>query len=307
MKILKKYLWISIYLLAGFFLAGYFYRNWPLLHQVINPASLHFFFYALICNTLAFGLYGYIWVYIITRHNTVQKFSVYKCFYVSQITRYVPGNIWSVLARFENNKQFGISYGASAYYYAIENIMLLSSALFFSLFSFSLLGNKATFPIIIGFCIFFLGGGLLFFKPEYFQRLIGLIEKRFGKVSTFSDLGKYELLMVFLLFCLYWILFGLALYFIVLGIIGGSTEILHFFGINAAAWLIGYFSFITPSGLGVREGAFVLLFHTLIPATTALSIALVSRFIFTFSELICLGIVVTWTKLKKLRKNIESV
>ena len=48
-----------------------------------------------------------------------------------------------------------------------------------------------------------------------------------------------------------------------------------------AAWLLGFLSFITPVGVGVREGTFVLLTHSIIPEPTAMAVALLMRLLLT--------------------------
>jgi hypothetical protein len=63
-------------------------------------------------------------------------------------------------------------------------------------------------------------------------------------------------------------------------------------GIYALAWDIGFVSFITPSGLGFREGAIVGLFALAFPLPGALAaiIALLSRLVSTIAELLCVSI-----------------
>ncbi len=57
-------------------------------------------------------------------------------------------------------------------------------------------------------------------------------------------------------------------------------------GIYATAWTIGFLSFITPSGLGVREGMLSLLLTVYLPPATATLVALLSRLWSTLAELV---------------------
>ena len=63
-------------------------------------------------------------------------------------------------------------------------------------------------------------------------------------------------------------------------------------GIYAIAWDIGFVSFITPSGLGFREGAIVGLFALALPLPGALAaiLAVLSRLVSTLAELVCVSI-----------------
>ena len=51
-------------------------------------------------------------------------------------------------------------------------------------------------------------------------------------------------------------------------------NMLPFAGIFSLSWVIGFLAFITPSGLGVREGAMALLLAPFIPAPFPAIIAL---------------------------------
>ena len=67
-------------------------------------------------------------------------------------------------------------------------------------------------------------------------------------------------------------------------------------GQYALAWVVGFLSFLTPSGLGVREGTLAyLLSHHLSPVTATL-VALLARIWFLLGELtLVLGIsMVRW-------------
>ncbi|HXH09759.1 MAG TPA: lysylphosphatidylglycerol synthase domain-containing protein [Alphaproteobacteria bacterium] len=63
-----------------------------------------------------------------------------------------------------------------------------------------------------------------------------------------------------------------------------SSALWHVGTAAIAAWLIGFLSLITPSGLGIREGSFVLLATEVIPEPTGIVIALMLRFLWTCLE-----------------------
>src|SRR5439155_16228360 len=64
-------------------------------------------------------------------------------------------------------------------------------------------------------------------------------------------------------------------------------------GIYAIGWDIGFVSFITPSGLGFREGAIAGLLALSLPTLPLVwgsILAIVSRFVSTIAELVCVSI-----------------
>ncbi len=55
---------------------------------------------------------------------------------------------------------------------------------------------------------------------------------------------------------------------------------------NAGAYWIGYASFITPSGLGFREGALAFMLASFFPAPVAVALSLVTRLWSTAGEIL---------------------
>jgi hypothetical protein len=60
-------------------------------------------------------------------------------------------------------------------------------------------------------------------------------------------------------------------------------------GINATGWLVGFFAFFAPTGLGVREGVLTAMLAPLMPVDAAIVGALLWRLIQIVVELVCLG------------------
>jgi hypothetical protein len=61
-------------------------------------------------------------------------------------------------------------------------------------------------------------------------------------------------------------------------------------GTVAAAYLVGYLLVIVPAGIGVREGAMLLMLQQIMPASAALVISALSRVWFTAAELVPLAL-----------------
>jgi uncharacterized membrane protein YbhN (UPF0104 family) len=103
-----------------------------------------------------------------------------------------------------------------------------------------------------------------------------------------------DILLVTLAWCVSWVVAGLAFYVLLLALWPHTplSALPICIGIYAIAWDIGFVSFITPSGLGFREGAVIGLFALALPlpGTLAAIIAVLSRLISTLAELICVSI-----------------
>jgi glycosyltransferase 2 family protein len=74
----------------------------------------------------------------------------------------------------------------------------------------------------------------------------------------------------------------------------GTRELVQIGTAAVAAWLIGYVSFITPAGMGVREGALVVLTHGVLPEPNAMALALMMRLLHTALQLAVGGLALAY-------------
>ncbi len=103
-----------------------------------------------------------------------------------------------------------------------------------------------------------------------------------------------DILLVTLAWCISWLVAGSAFYLLLLAL-WPSIPIAALpicIGIYAIAWDIGFVSFITPSGLGIREGTIAGLVALALPLPVGLGaiLALLSRVVSTVAELLCVSI-----------------
>lgn len=197
----------------------------------------------------------------------------------SELMRYVPGNVWSVAARYRGATEGGVSRGGSAQALALEALLQLSGA-----------------AIVAGW--FWLGGlaklaalGLFIILPFVLPIALPWLWRLLRRSSTLPVVSTQAINKLLGLYTLVWLIFGLAnaaLYqaFDSLPVIGVSALI----GLNVVAWLIGFLSFITPMGLGVREVVIVQLFAPLVASGPASVVAVVSRLWLIVSELVFFGV-----------------
>ncbi|MFI6811337.1 lysylphosphatidylglycerol synthase domain-containing protein [Nonomuraea sp. NPDC050328] len=92
-----------------------------------------------------------------------------------------------------------------------------------------------------------------------------------------------------LLVAVAWTALGWACWGLHIWLLGGSGYPVST-GAFAFAWASGLLVFFIPSGVGVREGALVVVLGPLIGAPVALAIGIVSRLVFTLSELLMAGL-----------------
>lgn len=82
-----------------------------------------------------------------------------------------------------------------------------------------------------------------------------------------------------------WLVYGLHLWLVA----GDPAPYLVATGAYAFAWASGLLTFVVPAGVGVREGAIVLVLGPLVGVPQALVAAIVSRLAFTLADLALAG------------------
>lgn len=197
----------------------------------------------------------------------------------SELMRYVPGNIWSVAARFRGATEGGVSRGGSAQALALEALLQLTGA-----------------AIVASW--FWLGGwwkatalGLFAALPFLLPRMMPWLWRILRRTSTLPAIAPNELNILIGLYTLVWLVFGLANAAIFYAFESlPLVDIGSLIGLNVAAWLIGFLSFITPMGLGVREVVIVKLFAPVLASGPASIVAVVSRIWLIISEVVFFGL-----------------
>ena len=125
--------------------------------------------------------------------------------------------------------------------------------------------------LILLFCVVLIHPSII----QYALKLISKLTKR--QIMTLNL--KYRQLLLILLFhictgfaqCIGFFFLLRSMYFV------STALILPISGIYMLSYLIGFLSFVTPGGLGVKEGALSVLLTMYIPASFAIIIALISR------------------------------
>ncbi len=193
----------------------------------------------------------------------------------SELMRYVPGNIWSVAARFRGATVGGVSRGGSAQALALEALLQLAGA-----------------AVVASW--FWLGGwwkvaalALFAFLPFALPWLMPRLWRLLRRTSILPTVAPLQLNTLIGLYALIWLVFGLAnaaIYYAFGSL--PAVSLTGLIGLNVAAWLIGFVSFITPMGLGVREVVIVKLFADVLASGPASVVAVVSRIWLILSEIV---------------------
>jgi len=209
-----------------------------------------------------------------------------RAWFVSQLGKYVPGKIWGAVSRLYLVSGDG-SRVQVGYSILLEMVLVNITGLCVFLFSLILwepmitgLGRKylwaaVTIPVL-----------LVLLHPDLMEKAVNLVLRRMNKDPIKLQLKIGAIMSLFLYYIFFWCLYGLSF-----GILASAfmevtiKNVLIFSGMYIFAFLVGFLSLISPSGLGVREGVLSVLLSNCMPAHTAVYVSVLSRILFTVVEL----------------------
>lgn len=261
----------------------------------LNPRLLLFGFLFFV---LYFLLRGILWNKILERRGyrlslpeTIFSFSS------AEIKRYIPGKVFSILSRVKNFGDQSVPQSVILTSLFLESIFIVSTLTILSLLSYPIFLDLVKINLLLKNYlpyILVLFGGLIIFLVF----ILSLIKKRFNQLKfNFADH-----IDIFFLFILCFVLFGLGEFFTTTSFVYLSPEVLLLLiGLFNASFLIGHISFITPMGLGVREGILTLGLSAFLPVFLAGSISLILRVFLAITEVVSLIFFFLWTKVYRLK------
>ena len=223
---------------------------------------------------------------------SIDKVNGLSIWFFSEATRFIPGNVWSFASRVYLSRQKNLPKDIAILAVPVEIAVVAITATLFSLFA--VYKNVEKLPINLAFLVF-IGGMVVGLLGLYFLKNL---VKRFLSKLIAQNVNPRVLLVVFLFQIVAWTLYGLGTITLIDNLNTGNVPLL--FSSSLLAWLVGYLSFITPMGLGVREGAFIVLTGQQMGVPQAAFIALLSRAVLIVAELVNL---IFWVVAKKIRSN----
>ena len=283
------------------FLIFSFRKDWA----GLLSAQFHIVWWLLALSFLGFILqelsYGIIWRTVLIRLGV--RLDLRPClriYLASEFVRYIPGNVWHVLTRILWVNKYGVSRPVAFASMTIELITKLAAGVLVfavSLFFWGDVGAVGKLvnnnPIIVILGAVTVLGVLVGLHPRVLNGSINIVLRVLKRETVALTLRYADILLVTLAWCGSWLVAGIAFYLLLLALLPKAPLVLLplCIGIYAIVWDIGFVSFITPSGLGVREGAVVLLFALAYPPLAISSIlAIFSRVVSTLAELLCVGV-----------------
>lgn len=276
--ILFKWAWIAAVFI---FIAFFIHNNYYELKESLKQIHIYYICLSFLCIFIAKILLT-IFMHCVIQ-SIGQKMSLASCFRVyniSQLGKYLPGNIWHFVGKAAAYKNRGFTATNIKEALIVENVWLVFSAFAFGLvviiiFEFDLLRD-----LISAHQNYFLV--LIIIAPLTVLLASKLLRIDFRQiVSNYRLSTKITIIQFFI-----WIFLGLGFGVLIIPFISENTSLFMVTGLYAMAYSIGFVTPFAPAGIGIREGILALGLLPHIPVEVVLLVSAANRLVYLMVELV---------------------
>jgi uncharacterized membrane protein YbhN (UPF0104 family) len=234
-----------------------------------------------------------------------------QIWFLSNLMRYIPGNIWQFLGMAEMAAQDGVPRLATLTSIVLHQVISTAAGIVLAAVYFASAGQGEWLgrirPLLLLAPL-----GLFLLQPALLERILNWAMAKLGRPPLKVTLTWGQVWVLLLRYVLVWLGMGLSFAAMTRALTpAGWTMVPALMAAWTAAYIIGYLSMLTPSGLGVREGAMVLLLAPVFPLSVAAVVAIVARLWMVLGELVGAGIALAarpaWREVQRLARNRRSL
>lgn len=277
-KKLKRGLQILIVSVIFLFLLWQLFSSWGELSTYELGLDYGLLVFSYVFLLASFLITVYVWQFLLRILGEKLSYrEALKIFALSNLARYTPGKIWHVFGKIYLASKEGISKVKTLASISLEFFLTVVAACLVFLLSFAFwfpqFSNKI-YLILVAVTFF----GLFISYPTVFGVFLNFFLKKFKREEVEINFKYKSILFVLFLFMLHWIFQGIGVFILARAVYSIDVSfLLSFIGAYSVAWVLGFLSFLTPGGLGVREGILVFLLNFFIPLPVAIVISIFAR------------------------------
>lgn len=264
--------------------------DWPAVSRVLSKTNWFWIAVSVIPGAAYFWLRAAAWRRLLATLGVRSDLrTVWGIWMKGEVVRYIPGYIWSVFGRMTQAGRIGTTRTTVFTSMVLEALVLVASAaglaalLLIGYPNFSFSGRTAVLVLVTI-------ASLSFAVRAWTSWLVRAIHRLLRRPAPVIAAGPgpafATMAMSWLMFAIFQVLIAQAL-----GLVGNG-EVISLAGVFVVSWLLGYLSFVAPSGLGVREAFLISLLGPFMVEPEAVAVAAVSRVAMILIELAVLLIVV---------------
>lgn len=217
---------------------------------------------------------------VVNLGHSLHRRSAIRIWYDANMIKYLPGKVWFFVGRFDLSRRAGVPKLVVTYSIFLEAAMLnLAAILLYCACQGWLSESRFATGIYVALAI----GGIIGLHPVFMNTAYRLYCRLSKREPRRLPVTYGRLLLMLLAYVFTWMVYSTACWLIALSL-AVPASFPAFLAVFPFAWAIGYLSFFTPGGLGVREGATVLLLGDLMGQSAASLITVVVRLIWMAAE-----------------------
>lgn len=258
-------------LLALLFIAALLRSQWATLRSYewrLDPGWLALSAFFMLASWIVEVYIWYLLIHLLGSH--LPYWAAMRLWFLTALVRYIPGNVWQPLSLTLYGQQRQIRPEITLASIVLYQVIILLAVAPLAAFYFQVTGNWGFFTSLIGASgewliwatllpvLIFLG------KPGWLLAILNWLLGKIGRLAITARLTTPALLLLITIAAFDWLLWGASFATITLALghftsLPLSLFLFHLIAVYPIANAIGFLSMLTPSGLGVREGAFYLL------------------------------------------------
>lgn len=243
------------------------------------------------------------WMVLDSLKHRLSKVSALRIWLIAEACRWLPGSVWSYGSRAYQAKRLGVPTAPACASLFLELFLtlvawMITAVVGLILYRESFLKMCESLPLQTAAFYFSIGVAVVlvigyFLRSALKTKFVSKFDKLKEQIRSLSDVkpnmlkaGKTFVYYTFMCF-----FNGVTFYYILSAVAPESNvPLMAAVGANAASWLVGFFAFMAPGGLVVREGALAALLAAWVPMELAIAAAVIWRLIQIAVELICMAI-----------------
>jgi hypothetical protein len=227
--------------------------------------------------------------------------AAWRIWFLSALVRYVPGSIWQPLSMAVYSQQQGVRPEATLMSMVLYQVVTLLAVIPLAAVYVLIGPNQSLLlDLLAGATPWLLALGALgifafLLRPAWLLRMVNWALRKAGRATLSVQLSTADLLGLLLIAIMSWLLWGISFAALTFSLRAyPSTEVfalaLPLIMVFAVGYAAGVLSLITPSGFGVREGAYYLLLVPLVDGGTVTVAALAMRVWTMLGEVLMAGV-----------------
>jgi glycosyltransferase 2 family protein len=295
-NILQVVLAFIVVITTAFFFYSQFMKNWDQVNTFNFNVTWYYVVISFALMVVSFLIETYIWQicvndYVQKKLRFTESLALLN---TSALLKYIPGRIWSYTAQIAMMSSRGISKSLLIYVNAICFLCfaVVSGVYGFCYYFFVI---KVTFlSISISILALFIIVDFAFVKwnTSIINRLIVVINMLFKREIEPIKMRKLLIFSIQLLYLFDYMFMGMSMYFLSqgLGMAVSLSSIIAIAATISISSLLGHIVFISPAGLGVREGTMFVMLKQFSSIEAALILPIATRLVLITIDVLLGGI-----------------